>query len=142
MERNVGAIENQEKFRLVVVEQFQCLVQGFKACLGGENRIEPDFEFFLLFFAGRLFVSFQVGVEIPDLGADVFERLAVSVMEADQPVHGSLCVDPTQSVLEKVELPRIVAYDDQLFVEAVLKDTAYKRTFGGDTHMPFRGDIQ
>ena len=142
MEWNVGAIQNQEKFRFVLVEQFQRFVQGLKACRGGENRIEPGFEFFLLFIAGRSFVSFQVGVEIPDLGADVFERLAVSVMEADQPVHGSLCVDPTQSVLENIELPRIVAYDDQLCVETVLKDTAYKRTFGGDTHMPFRGDIQ
>jgi len=141
MQRNVGAIQNQEQFRFVFVEQFQRLVQGLKACLGGENRIESGFEVFLLFTAGRSFVSLQVGVEIPDLGADVFKGLSVFVMETDQLVHRPLCMDPTQSVHEKIELPRIVANDDQLFVEAVLKDTAYKRTFGGGAYMPLLGDI-
>ena len=64
--------------------------------------------------------------------AHSFKSLPLLVGRGDEVVDRSLCVNPTQSVVENMKLARIVAYNDQIFRQTMSEHAPEKSTLRGN----------
>ena len=107
-----------------------------------EYGVEPLFQFNLLgWFWGRL-IDLKIIVEVPNLFSDAFKDLAFLFIGCDQLIEGALCMNPTQGMVEDIELTRIIADNDQVFMQAVIEQTADEGALCGYFDMSMIDDPQ
>ena len=114
-------------------------IQGYAAGLGREQFVETGFKLCLFFFAWVFFVNLQLVIEVPNLGPDIFNRFALF---ANHLIYRSFGMDPTKGMQEYIELSSVVADDNEVRVQPVLKHAPKKYAFCCNTDMPFGNDAQ
>ncbi len=142
MQGDVGALEDEEEFGLVVVQALQRLVEGLQGGLGAAQFIEVRFDIEFGLVVGVELVIFEVSVEVPELFTDPFELFGLDVIERQQGLEVTLGVEPAKCMLLDVELSGIVADDDEFGWEAVLDEATEEGGFGGDAPVACGGDVE
>jgi hypothetical protein len=117
-------------------------IQGYAAGLGREQLVKTGFKLRLFPLAWVFFVNLQLVIEVPNLGPDIFNRFALFIINANHLIYRSFGMDPTKGMQEYIELSSVVADDNDIRIQAVLKNTPKKRTFRCNTDMPFGNDAQ
>jgi hypothetical protein len=134
VQRNFRVIEHHQQFVFVGVQALKQTVKGDEACAPLKDAIEARPHFTASTPRRREPVGLQVGVEPPDQPADMLLGDMLLVSERLQFVHQALGVDPTESVLADVELPRVVADHHRLAQEPMCIDRPPQRPLGGDAY--------
>ncbi len=99
---------------LIVPQTLQCLVEGCIAGFGATQLFEPGAYFFRLTGLLIEFVTLDIGVELPDLFPHPIHRLLMAVIEWNESIDDALGMDPTQGVVENIELTGIVTHDHEI----------------------------
>ena len=141
MQHNVWPVQYQKQLRFVALDPPECLVQGLKTRLGGEEDIKAGFQLGFLLGRRMRFVGLQVGIQLPELTAHRGELLPVCRVERNERVNESLGMNPTQAMAQDLELPSIVADYGQVFGEAMVQHTAQQGAFGGNAAMPLLDNL-
>jgi len=134
VQRNFRVIEHHQQFVFVGVQPLKQAVKGDEACAPLKDAIEARSHFTASTPRRREPVGLQVGVEPPDQPADILLGDTLLVSERLQFVHQALGVDPTESVLADVELPRVVTDHHRLAQEPMGIDRPPQRPLGGYAH--------
>src|SRR5260370_15937529 len=79
-------------------------------------------------------LGFEVAIEPPDQMAYPLLCRAVLVGESVEFVNETLGMHPAQGMAADLELAGIIADDDGVVEEAMRRDAAPERAFGGDLH--------
>ena len=124
------------------VQALEGLIEGRKAGALGEDGIEAGRQGGRPRRLGMALVGLQVGIQIPDLGANPLLILAMALIERDQLMDQPLGVDPAQGMEQDGELPGAVADDHQVEGEALVDQAAEQGPFGGDAAMALAVDAQ
>src|SRR5450755_3849335 len=117
VQRNVRVIEHHQQFVFVGMQPLQQTVKGDEAGAPLKDAIEARPHFTASTPRRREPVGLQVGIEPPDQPPDMLLGDTLLVSERLQFVHQALRVDPTESVLADVELPRVVTDHHRLAQE-------------------------
>ena len=93
---------------------FERVIEGGETRLGRAQVVEALRQRTACFRRRHGLEGFQIAVQLPDDGADLFEGRPLVVVEADELCQHLLGVDPAERVDEHVELAGVVADDHQL----------------------------
>jgi hypothetical protein len=115
-------------------------IQGYAAGLGREQLVETVQKLRLFFLAWVFFVNLQLVIEAPNPGPDIFNRFALFIINANHLIYRSFGMYPTKGMQEYIELSSVVADDNEISIQAMLKNAPKKRAFSCNTDMPFGKD--
>jgi len=104
VQRDLGSVKHPQQLILVGVGPGDGLVEFDKAGDPGEDPIEALLQRRPADGCRVVFVEFEISVEPPDQLALQSDQAVLLVGHADDPAGMALGVDPTQGVLENVEL--------------------------------------
>jgi len=107
-----------------------------------EYGVEPVFQFNLFGLAWGRLIRLKIVVEVPNLLSDAFKDLAFRLIGCDQLIEGALCMNPTQGMVEDIELTLIITDNDQVFRQALIEQTAYEGALCGYFDMSVIDDFQ
>ena len=134
VQRNFRVIEHHQQFVLVGVQPMQQVIKGDEACAPLKDAIEARPHFTASTPRRRQPVGLLVGIEPPDQSADMLLGDTLLVSKGLQFVHQAFGVNPTESVLADIELPRGVTDHHRLAQEPMGIDCPPQRPLGGDAH--------
>lgn len=136
MQGRFGAHQHQEQLRLVAVESLERLVEGFKDGALSKKGVETGFE---VGNAERIRVRpvvLEIGVQVPKLFPDLFNRFPMPLVARDQFVDQAFGMNPAQAMLEHRELAGAIADDRQVSAQTLLQQTPEQGALGGNPTLP------
>jgi hypothetical protein len=132
VKRYFRSIQHQQEFGFVIVNADQKIGELPVTCPAYEDVIKPFSQPFLLFFGWLCLVGFKIGIELPDLGSNPCNVLAMAVIERLQLMNQPFRMNPTQAMREDIELARIIADDDHVCCDMQTGESTQQGTLGGD----------
>ena len=103
VQRNFGALEHLEQFRLVGMKPCEQAIERDEAGLAGEDAIELGFQIGLALRRGRTTVDLEIAIELPDGGAHARLGGTVLIREGVELVNQTLGMNPAQTMLADIE---------------------------------------
>ena len=135
MKGNPGLVQYSEQLLLVVPQTLQDLVESRIASFGATQLFKPGAYLICLSGLRIEFVILDIGVELPERLPDPVHGLLMVLIERDEPIDEALGMDPTQDMVEHIELTRIVTHDHPIAGDALGQKPPNEGPFSDDFSM-------
>ena len=134
MHGDFGSIQHLQKFFFVVPESSQCQIEGDESGFSLEYAIEPGLEAGFGSGCWVFLVGLEITIQPPDQRLPNGNLSALFIGNGENLVDGAFRMDPTQCVVEHIELTGVIADDDRFLQKSVMHNASHQRALGRDLH--------